>query len=478
MADPTVFQPYTYPGSQTPNIFSDTINSDGTEVVTFGGPPPPNYQYTVTVTDSYGSVHIHESYPAAPSFAGNDYYGQLTGYSNGGDFTVRNHTEVGSGDPTASPTSNVFTWLFVSAVDTTGTVTLYNDGRSGAFVPPACFAEGSHILTTRGEIAVEALTVGDEVVTHCGAVQPVIWIGHRRVDPARTPAPDDFSVIRIGAHAFGDNKPHRDLRLSPDHSVFVDGALIPIRHLVNGATIVREAAAPVTYYHVEVAEQAVLLAEGLPAESYLDTGNRSAFGNGGPTVRLHPMLARQAYDDRACAPTLDGGPRLDIARRTLIARARDLGFAMTDDPAVVLVVDGSELAARQDGSALVFDVPAGQLQDIRLRSRSDVPAWTCGTDDHRRLGMALTQIGVRDADAELLISAHSGVLSAGFHDCEGDGRESWRWTDGEAHLPATLFAAFPDGCELVLRLRGRMTYWLGNPQAEPCRQHRQRRQAG
>jgi hypothetical protein len=57
--------------------------------------------------------------------------------------------------------------------------------------------------------------------------------------------------------------------------------LIPIRYLVNGASVVQELFGTVTYWHVEVHRHEVLLAEGLPAESYLDTGNRSAFANGG-----------------------------------------------------------------------------------------------------------------------------------------------------------------------------------------------------
>ena len=36
-----------------------------------------------------------------------------------------------------------------------------------------------------------------------------------------------------------------------------------------------------TYWHVELAAHTVLYAEGVPAESYLDTGNRGAFANGG-----------------------------------------------------------------------------------------------------------------------------------------------------------------------------------------------------
>jgi hypothetical protein len=68
--------------------------------------------------------------------------------------------------------------------------------------------------------------------------------------------------------------PRRDLLLSPDHAVYVDGALIPIRYLINGRSIVPTASRTVIYYHLELPRHDVLLAEGLPAESYLDTGNR------------------------------------------------------------------------------------------------------------------------------------------------------------------------------------------------------------
>ncbi len=77
--------------------------------------------------------------------------------------------------------------------------------------------------------------------------------------------------------AFGEGRPNRDLWLSPDHAVFVDGALIPVRHLVNGGAIVQELRDEVTYSHVELGRHDVVLAEGVLCETYLDTGNRPAF---------------------------------------------------------------------------------------------------------------------------------------------------------------------------------------------------------
>ena len=58
------------------------------------------------------------------------------------------------------------------------------------------------------------------------------------------------------------------------------GALIPVRYLVNGRSIARVERGVVIYWHVELPRHGVLYAEGLPCESYLDTGNRWAFENG------------------------------------------------------------------------------------------------------------------------------------------------------------------------------------------------------
>ncbi len=153
----------------------------------------------------------------------------------------------------------------------------------------ACYARGTLIATTRGDIAIEHLAIGDRVLTASGAAKPVTWIGHRHLDCRRHPRPGDVWPVRIKTDAFGDKLPHSDLWLSPDHAVFVDDVLIPIRHLINDTTVTQEPRDEVDYWHVELAQHDVLLAEGLPAESYLDTGNRHAFGNGAVEA-LHPNL--------------------------------------------------------------------------------------------------------------------------------------------------------------------------------------------
>ncbi len=158
----------------------------------------------------------------------------------------------------------------------------------GTDITIACFAASTRIMTDTGECEVERLRPGLRVVSLSHRnLQPVVWIGHRRLD---APPPVAWPV-RVSAGAFAAGVPLRDLLLSSDHAVLVGGVLIPIRYLINGASIAQERRDEITYYHVKLKTHGVLLADGLPAESYLDTGNRAAFAP--PTCR-HAIRAIEA----------------------------------------------------------------------------------------------------------------------------------------------------------------------------------------
>ncbi len=212
--------------------------------------------------------------------------------------------------------------LAFAKVSTLGT------GNTGNTFITACFASGTKLLTPRGPVAVESLREGDLLVT-AGGLAPIRWIGHRRTDLARHPRPHDVMPVRVRAGAFGDDTPVRDLVLSPDHAVFVDGVLIPIRHLANGTSIAQEARDDITYWHVELARHDVVIAEGLPCESYLDTGNRSAFENADGPVELHPEFARTVWAAQGCAGILTDPSELALRaiHTRLAARARRYGLA-------------------------------------------------------------------------------------------------------------------------------------------------------
>ena len=194
--------------------------------------------------------------------------------------------------------------------------------------PIPCFARGTRITTARGEIRVEDLILGDMVPTANGARPlPIIWIGRRSIDIARHAAPEKIRPVRVRAGAFSEGQPARDLRLSPDHAVYLWEKLIPIRCLINDTTVTQEPVNTVTYFHIELPLHAIILAENLPVESYLDLGNRSAFENAGNPISLHPDFHARIWHETACAELILGGPVLTAARIRLKLQASWLEMA-------------------------------------------------------------------------------------------------------------------------------------------------------
>jgi hypothetical protein len=188
-----------------------------------------------------------------------------------------------------------------------------------------CYRAGTHIATEYGETLVENMRVGELVRTRFSGLAPVLWIGRRSVDCRWHLKLSKIWAVRVAAGSFGKNLPHRDLWLSPDHAVFVNDVLIPIKYLINDSTIRRIPTHELTYYHIELPQHDVLFAENLPAESYLDTGNRSDFANGGPVVTITPEFSSLTWDAKGCARLVVVGPEVDSARRRIACRVAELG---------------------------------------------------------------------------------------------------------------------------------------------------------
>jgi parallel beta-helix repeat protein len=191
----------------------------------------------------------------------------------------------------------------------------------------ACFAAGTRIGVPDGEARVEDLAVGDLVLTLSGVLQPIQWIGQRSVDCRRHPAPASIMPVRIEAHAFGHRQPAHALFLSPDHAIFFEGVFIPVKHLINGDSIRQIDAAAVTYFHIELPSHDVIFSEGLPSESYLQTGDRSSFASMDGVMKLHPLFGGEngdmtfAWDALGYAPLRVAGEEVVRARAVLQARA-------------------------------------------------------------------------------------------------------------------------------------------------------------
>ncbi|MCX7382203.1 MAG: Hint domain-containing protein [Alphaproteobacteria bacterium] len=294
----------------------------------------------------------------------------------------------------------------------------------------ACFAAGTGIATPSGVRPVETLRAGDAVCLAAGGQANLRWVGHRKIDPRRHARPQDVCPVRVRVGAFGPGVPQRDLRLSPDHAIACDDILIPVRYLINGLTICQEPAKMVQYFHLELPDHALILAEGLACESYLDTGNRGAFANGGDSPMLHADFARGVWARRGCAPLVIDGPRLESARRAVAAVAAAQGERITEDAALRLVVDGRVVPGERNGPVWSYRLPAGANR-VRILSRRWCPVWVDpGSDDARQLGVAIARIKLDGR----VIALDDVRLSSGWHAMEPETEVCWRWTDGDSGL--------------------------------------------
>ncbi len=186
-----------------------------------------------------------------------------------------------------------------------------------AFTP--CFLTGTLIATPTGDRPVETLAVGDPVTTADGRSVPVRWVGRRTVVSAFGPGPEQ-APVEIAADAFGPGLPARPLRLTADHALLLDGVLVQAGALVGTAArrlAASELGERYTVYHVETEAHDLILAEGVAAETFLDTVTRRRFDNVAEYEALYgdarPNLPEMARPRVKSARQLPGGLRRRLA---------------------------------------------------------------------------------------------------------------------------------------------------------------------
>ncbi|GLK63344.1 Hint domain-containing protein [Paracoccus kondratievae] len=173
-----------------------------------------------------------------------------------------------------------------------------------------CFTRGALILTDNGEVKIEDLQVGDLVVTRDHGLQPIRWIGSRKLRSSELGVLPKLRPIRIKAGALGDGVPSSDLLVSPQHRVLVrskiarkmfgtDEVLVAAKQLVllDGIDIATDMQ-EVEYFHILFDRHEVVISNGAETES-LFTGPEALKAVGQAALdeifTLFPELADPDY---------------------------------------------------------------------------------------------------------------------------------------------------------------------------------------
>nr|WP_298798194.1 Hint domain-containing protein [uncultured Acetobacter sp.] len=334
-----------------------------------------------------------------------------------------------------------------------------------------CFLAGSMIRTPEGDVAVETLRTGDSILV-CEegreVVREVVWAGHART-MARAGLPDDEAgyPVRILKDALAEGVPYKDMLITPEHCLYLDGRFVPARMLVNGGTIFYDRSiVSYDYYHVQTAEHSVIVADGVMTESYLDTGNRGAFQQDGTVVTLGGQAGSWA-DDAAAPLCVDRAFVEPLFNKFAARQAEVLGqadaqasaVALTQDPDLHLLTDTGLTVrpVRVQNGTFSFVLPSG-LQSAWLMSRASRQSDVVGpfVDDRRALGVAVGRVAVLSALGNQDVSDHlTSADLAGWHGLEGSVA---RWTDGRAELPLPATQASAGMVMLTVEVRAAGPY--------------------
>ena len=334
-----------------------------------------------------------------------------------------------------------------------------SDGNS-YFDITKCFLLGTNILTSKGEKPVESLSVGDEVVAICnnGRInRKIVWIGKTDISVDQGKNRYDLYPVCIKAHAFGLNKPHRDLYLTPEHTVYIDGGLIPVRMLVNGRSIVIDKSwDKFQIYHVETEQHSILLSENLMTESYLNTDDKYLFDNDIVNFGLefNEHAGHKSWENDAAAPLTVSRGKVEPIWNRLDRRATQLGYkpvikrAITRNPDLCLITDkGKKIKpVHFKDNIYSFFIPDGTYV-VAMNSKTSLPSDVIGPfiDDRRTLGVLVSKISVISNRTLIMFPTDISELS-GWHGIEPDRTD--RWTMGLAQLPIEI-TRFGTGKKLI-----------------------------
>lgn len=342
---------------------------------------------------------------------------------------------------------------------------IVGDTGSNVYV---CFLSGAMIRMADGsEKAVEDIQVGDQVtalVDGQSVAREIVWTGRKfAYTRAGLPADEAGYPVRIAAGALSEGVPSRDLFVTSEHSLFVNGGFVPVRMLVNGGSIAYDRSqSNFFYYHIETADHSVIFANDCATESFLDTGHKNIFEGSDNIISLRA----KTWAD-AAAPLMTAREVIEPLHASFVARSIEQGASVEAAPEVttdsglrLVTTEGVTVhPLRQVGSSVSFILPPG-TRGVHLVSRASRPCDTTGpfVDDRRQLGVLVGAVQlVASNGSQCAVVSHLNSQLSGWNAPEG----TYCWTAGYAFLPLPDCTANASSV-LTLEIAGAGPYLVTN----------------
>lgn len=323
-------------------------------------------------------------------------------------------------------------------------LTSYMGPYSGNVEFAPCYLSGTLIETPEGERAVESLRAGDKIIVYNAGdctTRTISSIGCGQSNVCASVF-DDLSgwPVRILKGALSEGIPYKDLLVTSEHCLYLNGCFVPVRMLVNGLTIFYDKTVGCfNYYHIIMEPHAIVRANGVLSESLIGMGHNDLLHD--RSGSLLPVLMGDW--NGAAAPLNTGRAFVEPLYRELEARAclitgerlRPLA-SLRDDPGLYLATDGGKCIEGQPGTngVINFPVPHG-VQAVHIMSRASRPCDVYGpfVDDRRLLGVLVGDIMMENGGVCNPVRTHIEQidLSGWQPEVAGD----MRWTTGGALLP-------------------------------------------
>nr|WP_301273729.1 Hint domain-containing protein [Acetobacter cerevisiae] len=442
----TVAGAWTLSGNQS---YQNITITSGASLVLDGAAPSTE---TITFSDNTGKLTLQSPSTFAATLANFTIGNTLDLSSLTGDGTATLSVFGNTATVTDGQTSYTLTF---SSSDLSHLTLDKTDDATVQLEAVICFLPGALIEAEGALKRVEDLRIGDEVMTYDkghAELREIIWVGKRPVTVQPGLPPDHAGCpVRILKNAFADNVPFEDLLVTPEHCFYFDGCFVPVRMLVNGASILYDTTiSQYDCFHIETAQHAVIRANGALTESYLDTGNRRSFTQPGP-LTCFPSAPKTWAQDSAATLTV---ARQDVEPlfNTFRARAQPLGLLAstlphqtTQDANLHLRTStGTHLRPlRTEKGRSIFLLPPN-VTEVSLISRASRPSDSIGpfVDDRRTLGVLVGNVTCVQAGTPHTLTTHlTDSTLSGWHAPENAaGRHApqnaaSRWTNGCATLP-------------------------------------------